>query len=635
MIRCALYCRYSDEAQNDSSIEQQLRLLRARVESEGWLVVAEFEDRAYTGTNAFRPGFQALRQAAEDGRFDVVLSESVDRLSRNLGDMAKFAEALSYRGISIVTLLEGEIDTMKIAFKGGMASLYSKDLGRRVHRGLTQRVLEGESAGGLAYGYDVHREWDPKGKRVGRSRVVNEEQAKIVRRIFEEYAGGKSPRKIAHDLNAEGIMTQSGRLWRDSTIYGNRRRGTGIINNELYIGRVIWGRQSFSKNPDTGRETGRMNGKDKWVTSDAPHLRIIDDALWQRVKDMQRDLDAKSKSNAGKQRPKRLFSFLLTCGECGGGMAILGRRHYGCSNARAKGPAICSNRLTVAEDRLKEMTFHALQNHIMDPVLCEEFHRIYVAHQETIRADNSAAFEDNRAELDKTERAIEKLADAIANGIDPSLLKSKSDALLERKRQLTTALEQRTEAPRFVHPDMGYRFRKAVREVVNSFAVPEHHTEAAKRLRGLIDKIVLRPNAARNELDIDMLGDIENIIRLSADRRRTERLTPADRIAAQSELGQIRWLAGPPRRMPPPNRAGTRKMPDFAQQGMMVGVKSDHQSLPDSTQPQVVMAGAAGFEPANGGTKSRCLTTWRRPSMHGRTRLGSFGSDALKGRGRG
>lgn len=630
MVRTAVYTRYSDEAQNDSSIEQQLRLLRERAAAEGWTIVAEFEDRAYTGSNAFRPGFQALREAAYQGRFDLILTESVDRLSRDMEDMAGFYKRLRYRGVSIMTLLEGEVNDMTVAFKGGMASMFLKDLGHRVRRGLTQRVMNGESAGGWAYGYDIHRQWDPKGKRIGGSRVINEEQAAIVRRIFEEYAGGKSPRKIAFDLNAEGIPSQNGGHWRDSTIYGNRRRGTGIINNELYIGKLIWGRQSFSKDPDTGHANGKLNEEAKWIRADVPELRIIDDELWNRVKSMQCELDEKSPSNAGKQRPKRLFSFLLKCGECGGGMAMVGRTQYGCSNARYKGPSVCTNRLCINEQRLEDAVFSGLQEHIMDPHLCVVFNRFYGEHAERLRAQNSASYEKNRDEFERTERAIGKLADAIASGIDPALVKAKSESLLLRKRQLEEALQDRSAAPRLVHPDMGHRFRVAVYDIITSFKLSDRQEASAQRIRRLVDKIILTPDASRKELVIDLHGDLEKIMLLSSQVEHKKRPVEGLSIVEQSELGEIRWLAGHSRRPAPPNPASHHRLPlNHPTQGVMAGAKAHHHNLQGENrpqdvkeapalqhvlQPQVVLAGAAGFEPANGGIKSRCLTTWRRPN---------------------
>ena len=95
---------------------------------------------------------------------------------------------------------------------------------------------------------------------------------------------GRSPRAIAQSLNKDGIPGPAGRSWGPSTIYGNWQRGTGILNNELYVGRLVWNRQQFIKDPNTGRRQARLNPETKWIIEEVPHLRIIDDHLWSRLK---------------------------------------------------------------------------------------------------------------------------------------------------------------------------------------------------------------------------------------------------------------------------------------------------------------------------------------------------------------
>jgi Recombinase len=112
-------------------------------------------------------------------------------------------------------------------------------------------------------------------------------EAAIVRRIFEEFAKGRSPRAIGGALNKEAISGPRN-AWGPSTIYGNWRRGTGILNNELYIGRLVWNRQQFIKDPHTGRRQARLNPETKWIVESVPHLRIVDDQLWNLVKERQR-----------------------------------------------------------------------------------------------------------------------------------------------------------------------------------------------------------------------------------------------------------------------------------------------------------------------------------------------------------
>ena len=97
-------------------------------------------------------------------------------------------------------------------------------------------------------------------------------------------SGGESPRDIAATLNREGIPGPKSGLWNASTIAGSRKRANGILENSLYVGRIVWNRQSFIKDPETGRRVSRPNPKSEWMTAEAPELRIIDDDLFDRVR---------------------------------------------------------------------------------------------------------------------------------------------------------------------------------------------------------------------------------------------------------------------------------------------------------------------------------------------------------------
>ena len=89
-----------------------------------------------------------------------------------------------------------------------------------------------------AFGYDVVREHDARGEPIHGGRKINKAETAVVRRIFTEFAAGKSPRRIAVGLNRDGVSGPRGGEWDASTINGNATRGTGILNNELYVGRL-------------------------------------------------------------------------------------------------------------------------------------------------------------------------------------------------------------------------------------------------------------------------------------------------------------------------------------------------------------------------------------------------------------
>lgn len=191
-----------------------------------------------------------MMQDAAAGKFEIVLAEAMDRLSRDQEDIAGIFKRLQFAGVKIITLSEGEVSNLHIGLKGTMNAMFLKDLADKTRRGLRGRVEQGKSGGGLTYGYDIVKKFDDRGEPVCGERTINKDQAAVVVRILKDYAAGKSPQAIAKQLNAEGIAGPSGNGWTPSTINGNRTRGTGILNNELYIGKLVWNRLRYIKNPE-------------------------------------------------------------------------------------------------------------------------------------------------------------------------------------------------------------------------------------------------------------------------------------------------------------------------------------------------------------------------------------------------
>ncbi len=122
--RVALYARYSSDRQSENSIEDQLCVCRARAEREGWQVLAEFQDAAVSGATDDRPGFRALQEAVRADRIDIVLSEALDRLSRDQEHVAAFHKLVCFAGVRLVTLSEGDVDRIHIGLKGTMNALF-------------------------------------------------------------------------------------------------------------------------------------------------------------------------------------------------------------------------------------------------------------------------------------------------------------------------------------------------------------------------------------------------------------------------------------------------------------------------------------------------------------------------------
>ena len=150
VIRVAIYARYSSDLQSLTSIEDQLRICRERADQQHWTVVDTYSDAAISGASLIlRSGLQTLLQDAQRRKFDIVLAEALDRLSRDQADMASVFKHLQFLRVRLITLAEGDIDALHIGFKGTMNAVFLKDLRGKVRRGLRGRVENGKAGGGL------------------------------------------------------------------------------------------------------------------------------------------------------------------------------------------------------------------------------------------------------------------------------------------------------------------------------------------------------------------------------------------------------------------------------------------------------------------------------------------------------
>src|SRR3546814_17809668 len=114
-----------------------------------------------------------------------------------------------------------------------MNALFLKDLAAKTHRGLRGRVEKGKAGGGLCYGYTVVKRLNSDGEQVRGERNINEAEAVVVRRIFRQFAAGKSPRALAPHLNSEGTPGQLDRALGATSIRAPVRRGPPMLTTQL------------------------------------------------------------------------------------------------------------------------------------------------------------------------------------------------------------------------------------------------------------------------------------------------------------------------------------------------------------------------------------------------------------------
>ena len=542
-MRAVIYARFSTELQSNSSIEDQIRLCREHIEREGWRRGSTYSDRAVSGASTLRPGYQKLLEDARGGDFDVVVAEALDRLSRDQEDVAALFKRLRFAGVKLLTLAEGEITELHVGLKGTMNALFLKDLADKTRRGLRGRVEAGRSGGGLCYGFDVVRQVDSAGEPVRGARRINEVEAAVVRRIFEEFAGGKSPRAIAFALNAAQTPAPGGRAWGPSTINGNAARGTGILNNELYLGRLIWNRLRYVKDPETGRRVSKRNPESAWVVHQLPELRIIGQELWERAKSRQRAVKRDTRPDVqgdlpvrARRRPKYLFSGLMRCGCCGGAYTKISANLFGCATARNKGT--CSNRTNIRTNALEGAVLDGLRGRLMDPELFKTFVEEFTREFNRLSNSRGTRTEAAKTELARVERRVRKIVDAIADGVAPRTLKDELLSLEQRQDELKAEIASAVAPAPLIHPNLAEVYRRKVAELHIVLSSEATRAEAMEQVRALVEEITLTPDAEGLRLDIK--GELAGILQLAS----AQKGTAASRVGSGRLAEQVKVVAG-------------------------------------------------------------------------------------------
>jgi site-specific DNA recombinase len=528
MTRVALYARYSSDNQREASITDQLKLCRVYAERQGWTTADTYQDRAVSGASLVRSGIQALLADALRGRFDVVLAEALDRISRDQEDVAGAFKRLTFAGVKIITLSEGEITHLHVGLKGTMNALFLKDLADKTRRGLRGRVEAGKSGGGLCYGYAVVKQTDAAGEPICGGRRIVSEEADVVRRIFREFAAGTSPRRLAVTLNSEGIHGPLGRAWGDTTIRGHVSRGTGILNNELYAGRLVWNRQRYIKDPSSGKRVSRLNPATEWITTDVPALRIVDDALWQAVRARQTELasifaattngvrEARAKRFHATRRPAFLLSGLLTCGTCNGRYGVMMQDRYGCLNHFRR--ASCSNNRTIRRSVIEQRVLAGLTEKLVSADAVAEAVRAYHIEMNRQNQDRRAQSATDRQALGKIERAIAGIIAAIEDGLYQPAMKARMAELEQQKSDITARLASDAPPLPDVNPNIADIYRRKVVHLTDALNDPQTNQEASMALRSLIGDIVLTPGAKRGEVHAMLRGALMNILDFAAEK---------------------------------------------------------------------------------------------------------------------
>ena len=511
--RAAIYARFSTDLQNERSIEDQIALCQKHAAQQDLAVVETFEDRARSGASVFgREGLLHLMDAARDGAFDVVVIEALDRLSRDMEDLAGIHKRLSFLNIEIRAVHDGVANTVLVGLRGLVGQLYREDNAHKVRRGQAGRIDHGLNAGGLTYGY-ASVPGEP-----GKRQIVGDE-AEIVLRIFGEYVAGRTPRDIARDLNRDGIPAPRGTKWNASTINGNMQRRTGLLQNELYDGRLVWNKVRMVKNPDTGRRVSRPNPREEWQSVDVPDLAIVPHGLFEQAqaRKRERSLDLPHYH----RRPRHMLSGLLRCGACGSGMSTNGKDKSGririrCSAATESGS--CLDPKTFYLDTVEAAVLAGLRAELKSPKVLTEYVKTY--HEERQRLSAEADVKRARLErrADQLKREVDRLVDHLAKGIgDPNVIGPRSTELHYEREDILAKLAKAPPAFEVVslHPAILKRYEEQLESLQHALTegIRSGDRDCAEAMRELVETVtVYRDPSEPGAVEIEVAGRLSALL---------------------------------------------------------------------------------------------------------------------------
>ncbi len=456
MKSAVIYARYSSDKQTEQSIEGQLHVCYDYAKRNDIVVLDTYIDRAMTGTNDNRTAFQRMLHDSNKRAWDYVLVYKLDRFSRNKYEMATHKRTLRDNGIKLISCMENIPDTPEgiilESLLEGMAEYYSAELSQKVRRGMNETRHKGNSTGGrILFGYRT------KAKRI----VIQEDEAEVVRWMFNECASGKLVKTIYQELNEKGIL-HNGKPFRRSTVYD-------MFSNEKYIGIYRHGNEVFTN----------------------IYPRIVPQEIFEIVK-------SKIDSNKnGKHIPDIVYLLKnkVRCGYCGkrvssdagtSGNGIV-MRYYKCTGKRAPKELKCSLnpiRKETLENLVLETTLEVFATPDNISLFADQVMELY----NKANNDNSV-LNLLKADYNQIEKAISNILDCMEQGMATESTKQRLMELENRRSALSESIliEQSKERAKLTRDDI-------IKHVV---------TTLRKSPRQLLDLLIKEVRLYNDKIEID------------------------------------------------------------------------------------------------------------------------------------
>ncbi len=418
--RAVAYARFSSNNQRDESIDAQLRAIREYCERENIQLVEIYTDEAQSATTDMRDDFKNMIDDIFAGKvdIDIVLVHKFNRFARNKYDSAIYKKRLRDMGITVVSVTqpiddspEGRILESLIE---AMDQYYSENLALEVKKGMLENALKGKhTGGGKLLGLSVDEE----------GYYYPDENAHIIKRIFQEYADGVPKTQIVARLNEEGYRNQYGRRFSERTVFD-------LLQNEKYVGNFVY--------HHTSTETIRLDGIIKNP--------IIDEDLWEAVQEKRR-----SKNKARWRKRKYIMTGKLKCGVCGFTYCGSGAKkknkkgdeaaYYKCAG-KTKHKNSCNNP-SLNKDYYEKLIIDTITENVLTDNAIDSIAKQVLLQLEKERKTPQVSTEKLSKQLNKIKDQQAKLMDLYINGgIEMNILEDKNRALKAEKKHLEEQIEK-------------------------------------------------------------------------------------------------------------------------------------------------------------------------------------------------
>ena len=353
-IKAVGYARYSSDLQRSETIAAQKRMILFYAQQNNYEILKFYVDEARSGKNADRPAFQRLIEDVKNNpEFTTVICHKLDRFSRSTVDTLQYKGMLADHGISLITVAEqldsSPIGNMMTTVLSSVNQYYVENLANEIKKGMTENALQCKTSGGTA----------PTGYKIGADQryEIVEDEAQIIRKIFELYADGYGYRQICERLQVLGVRTRQGNYFSKSGIYD-------IIRNEKYRGVFIFNKRA-PKKFNGSRNCHKFNKDSDIIRIPNGCPAIVSEELWNRAQAMA----AINKKGRSRAKVPYILSGLLYCGYCGGRLS--GNHRNGSKDKAEYTTYRCctkDNNTTCKES--KEIRAEIIENYVID-LLCQ------------------------------------------------------------------------------------------------------------------------------------------------------------------------------------------------------------------------------------------------------------------------